>query len=185
MVGGHRPTGLPRRSARDAGETNDQPGSNTQCLHCVGWYGEKEVMKRLVLVLLVFGLGVGATACSDEGNVFSLEVGTCFDDVVAGEVGDVPIVDCAEAHDNEVYHLFDLPDGDFPGSSAVGSAADQGCFDAFPTFVGIDYQSSVLVYSGLVPTEESWEKGDDREVVCYLFHMEAEKLTGTQRGAAI
>ena len=83
-------------------------------------------MKRLLLVILVFGLGVTATACGDDGNVFSLEVGTCFDDPESlTEVSDVPIVECTEPHDTEVYHLFDMPDGDVPGDAAVNQAAQE------------------------------------------------------------
>ena len=65
-------------------------------------------MKRLTLVLLAFVLGVAATACGDDGgNVFSLEAGDCFDlDGATGEeVSDVPIVECSEPHDAEVFYV--------------------------------------------------------------------------------
>ena len=128
------------------------------------------------------------TGCS-EGNVFSLEAGTCFDDVSAlteeggGEVGDVPIVDCAEPHDNEVYATFDLTDESFPGTEAVRQAADEGCDARFEDYVGTDSASSRFMYSHLVPTEQTWDTADDREVVCFLYDMDLEKIEGSAEGS--
>ena len=138
-------------------------------------------MRRLAIILLaVAGL---ATACT-EGNVFSLDVGDCFQDPDQfGEVTDVEIVDCSEAHDNEVYHLFDLPEGDFPGNATVSTLADEGCSEAFDGYVGIAYAQSRFVYTTLSPTEESWDRADDREVVCFLFDINLERLTGSARNS--
>lgn len=135
-------------------------------------------------IALLAALALALTACS-SGNVFSLAVGTCFDDPSDfSEVSNVPEVDCAEPHDNEVYYLFDLPDGSFPGSNAVDTAADEGCFEAFQPFVGTEYVNSILWYSYLTPTSGSWDAGD-REVVCFLWHGELEKLEGSMRGSGV
>ena len=122
-------------------------------------------------------------ACSSEGDVFSLEVGACFDDPDSLEqVSEVPVVDCAEPHDNEVYATFDLPDGDFPGIEQVQTAASDGCLgDRFESYVGTPYPESAIFASALWPTEQSWSAGD-REVVCFLFEPE-QKLIGSQRNA--
>ena len=141
-------------------------------------------MRRLAIILLVMaGL---VTACSN--NVFDLEVGQCFDDPEdLTEVGNVEIVDCADPHDNEVYHVFDIPGGDdapYPGSLSVSTSADDGCLAAFPGFVGIDYNSSRYVVSSLQPSEQSWNDIDDREVVCFLFDIDLAKLTGSARNTA-
>lgn len=137
-------------------------------------------MRRVaVAVAAVFLLA----ACS-EGNVFSLEVGTCFNDAdsTATELSEVPIVDCSEPHDNEVYHLFDLPDGDYPGEAAVSTAANEGCLDAFAGYVGTAYLDSELDYFPLTPTSGSWDAGD-REVVCALYDLTLAQLTGSMQGA--
>jgi hypothetical protein len=77
---------------------------------------------------------LSATGCfGGQGNVFSLEVGQCFDDpdVVAAEIIDVIIVDCSSPHDNEVYAAFDLAGTVFPGVDEVFDAAHRGCEDRF------------------------------------------------------
>ena len=51
-------------------------------------------------------------------RVFSLPVGTCFDDQDEAEaISSVPAVDCSEPHDNEVFALIDYTETDeYPGS---------------------------------------------------------------------
>ena len=125
-------------------------------------------------------------AACGGGNVFDLSVGTCFDDgdATQTEVSDVPIVDCADSHDNEVYYLFDLPDGSFPGEDVVDNAAFDGCLAAFEQYVGRDYQSSDLGLTYLTPTRGSWDQ-DDREVVCVLYDFELGRLDGSMKGSGV
>ncbi|HEX2405036.1 MAG TPA: septum formation family protein [Acidimicrobiia bacterium] len=126
-------------------------------------------------------------ACS--GNVFELAVGDCFDDgeMVVGEVeevGEVPLVECSEPHDNEVYAIVTVDGEEFPGEQAVQAQADEVCLDAFDPFVGLDYQSSALDFGWLVPTADSWEMGD-RVVACFVYRMDLEKVSGTLEGSSI
>ena len=119
---------------------------------------------------------VVSVACG-SGNVFELKIGQCFDDPDSTErVSDVEIVDCDQAHDNEVYALFNMPEGDFPGVSVVEEAALDGCYDAFEPYVGVDYESSVLAATWYTPSPTSWEQGD-REVVCIAYDLDLKKLT--------
>lgn len=139
-------------------------------------------MKRLAVLLLAISM-LGA-ACQ-KGNVFTLEPGQCFNDPgVQDEVSDVEIVDCAESHDNEVYHTFDISASSFPGESVVLDQAFDGCLGAFDAYVGIDFNSSALDVSALTPTSASWAQGD-REVVCYLFDFYGERLVTSTRGTGI
>ncbi len=139
-------------------------------------------MRPLRMTSLIATAALVLVACN--GNVFDLQVGQCFDDPESfEEVSDVPIVDCEEPHDNEVYHLFDLADGDYPGADTVESQAIDGCLATFDSFVGHDYATSELDVRYLYPTEETWNDGD-REVVCALFDLSGNKLTGSAEGAA-
>lgn len=124
------------------------------------------------------------------GNVLSVEVGDCFvvsdmeQSLSEGAVTDVPLVDCDEPHDGEFFYAEDLPDGDYPGEVAVDEQAMELCEgQAFTDFVGADYMTSEIWTSYLVPTEESWDRADDREILCYLETMET--VTGSQEGAGI
>lgn len=119
-------------------------------------------------------------------SVFDLAAGICFDDGTVfdeDEVEQVPVVDCAAPHDNEIYAAFDLPDGEFPGSDEVDELGNEGCLDRFPAFVGIDYASSRYVVSTIYPTASSWEDGD-REIICFLYDIDFAKLTGSAEGTA-
>ena len=123
-----------------------------------------------------------AVACS-QGNVFDLEVGQCFNSPGAAddfEVSDVPIVDCEQPHANEVYALFDLPDGEYPGLSSVQDSAAEGCLERFQGYVGRDYATSSLGIGSVYPTSDSWNTSD-REIVCTLTDFAGGLLTGTMR----
>ncbi len=139
-------------------------------------------MRLRAMLLLVVALV--ASACS--GNVFDLEVGQCFDDPDDfSEVSDVDIVDCAEPHDNEVYHLFDVADADdYPGLTVIETAATDGCLAAFDGYVGTPYADSVLDIRYLYPSEDTWGEGD-REVICSLYNLNDEQMTGSMRNAGI
>lgn len=132
--------------------------------------------------LLLAACALLVVACASEGNVFSLEVGQCFDEPTGDEVQNVEIVDCDEGFDAEVYALFDLPEGDFPGADEAASGAFDGCLSRFESYVGIDYFESEIFLDALYPTAESWEQGD-REVVCFLYEPGV-RLQGSQQGAA-
>jgi hypothetical protein len=140
--------------------------------------------------LLVVGLG----ACSDdperdesgqvtEGgdeSVMDIALGDCLsDETGTGEVTDVPLVPCTEPHSSEVFHTYDVPDGDFPGDFT--QVADEQCLPAFEEFVGLPYDQSVLEATTLEPTAESWADGD-RELVCIIVDP-AGDVTGSLQGA--
>lgn len=140
----------------------------------------------LVLALTVVGC---SAARDDSGDIeragsvdaFSMRVGDCFDDTFfsADEISEVPGVPCSEPHDNEVYALFDIPGDTWPGDDEVEMAADEGCYERFAAAIGASYEESVLMYTTMYPSRESWDRLDDREVICVAYHMETEKLTGS------
>lgn len=136
------------------------------------------------LAILVIALAAFATACQ-SGNVFSLTVGDCFNDPEGfEEVIDVDIVECGEAHDNEVYATYDMVDATYPGQAAAQEAANDGCFDRFEPFVGAEYLDSALAISFLTPSDASWDQGD-REIVCFLYDLSGNRLTNSVRGTGI
>ena len=161
-------------------------------------------MKRL-LVYAAVGLGVvaynvatvadrdatGAIVSSGNVDAFALRVGDCFDDTaalgseVAGEVASLPGVPCADPHDNEVFAVFDVDFDAFPGDEAMGEAAFAQCLERFEGFVGAAYEESVLDVTALYPSDQSWNVQNDREVVCAVYDMNLNKLTGSVKDSAI
>jgi len=122
----------------------------------------------VVASLTLSGCSAITTLLNGEGDVFSLEVGDCMDDYgTATDISSVPIVDCDKEHDAEVYAVEDIDSDSFPGVTEVSDAADEICIDAWEDFVGISYEESLLDYSALMPTEETWALGD-KEVVCTI-----------------
>ena len=142
--------------------------------------GSPTVAARVSLLVAVSALVL--SACGAQ--VLTLEVGTCFDDPESyEEVTDVPIVDCADPHGNEVIGLFDIAGDAYPGDDAVADRAGTGCLDAFATYIGIAYELSVYDIGWLTPSAESWAVGD-REVICFAYDPSLEPITGTVRGNA-
>ena len=86
-------------------------------------------------------------------SLFDLEVGDCLDyPAEAATVGQVERVDCSEPHDAKVTGAVELPEGDFPGENAISDQASLYCPEGANNYLG--------------PTRESWERLDDREILC-------------------
>jgi Septum formation len=124
-------------------------------------------------------------AQAEDVGAFVIEDGDCINLPDGNLVESVKRVPCAQAHDAEVYSLFDLAEAAaaYPGADAVNESAADGCVDRFADFVGVAYEYSVLDVFYLHPTEESWNQIDDREVVCLVTPMDGGQLTGTMRGS--
>ena len=130
------------------------------------------MVRKIVFCLLAFSASASLLSCSPtKGNVFSLEVGDCFNAGIGGnEVAEVDIKDCNSSHEYEVFANFKLPDGTWPGYTSLANTADSQCISRFESYVGIDYESSEWYVDWLVPTEDSWNQGDDRDVTCVLYN---------------
>ena len=140
-------------------------------------------LRRLTMAALISGLV--AIACGT--SVFDLGVGDCFNDPdnPTFEVSSVETVECSEAHDNEVYATINYSATDsYPGDSEMFEYAAEACLDPFEAFVGASYISSSLDYAYLTPTQASWNEGD-REILCFLYDLDWDKLTGSMRGSGI
>jgi hypothetical protein len=108
-------------------------------------------------------------SCSGDKAASDLAVGDCFDDPDAETFTEVKTVDCTEEHDNEVFHVFDLEDGDYPGDDEVGTLGHEGCKASFEDFIGVPWEESELEILPITPTQDSWDDDDDREVACTVF----------------
>ncbi|MCC4908573.1 septum formation family protein [Microbacterium sp. cx-59] len=125
----------------------------------------------------------GEVTGSGEINVFTLSVGDCMSDTTdAEEVTDVNVVPCDQPHDYEVYYDFSIPDGEWD-QEAVYAAAEEGCYNEFPTFVGLSYEESLLDFSYYAPTQQSWDEGNDRIVSCFIGDPSTQ-TTGSLAGVA-
>lgn len=130
----------------------------------------------------------GSGAIIDGGTVdaFNVQVGDCFDDSTSfsDEISSVPGVPCSEPHDNEAFAVFDVSIESYPNEDAMYDLAYNSCMERFETFVGKDYESSSLEITTMYPSSESWQQ-DDREIICAVFDMNAEKLVGSAAGRGL
>jgi len=129
-----------------------------------------------------------------DADAFALRVGDCLnyaEDATADvsedapeleEVVSVPTVPCGDEHDSEVYAAHVLEGDEYPGDESVMASADELCFADFEPFVGTAYDASVLDFTYLAPSSDSWSLGDDREVLCILVDADG-GVTGTLEGA--
>ena len=114
----------------------------------------------------------------DSADVFSIVVGDCLNDAsVAEEVNSLPIVPCAEPHDSEVYHAFDLTTAELPTDAELEAAILDNCYPEFERFVGVAYDASMYYIGYYSPSVESWADGD-REILCTVYD-EAGQTTGS------
>ena len=120
---------------------------------------------------------------SESTDVFALGVGDCVTDEteMTGEVTEVPIIDCNEPHASEVFHSFMMTDSELPDEAGIEAIVQDQCLPAFQSFVGLDYDDSVLEVNYLSPTPDSWEAGD-RELLCLVYDPSGD-VTGTLAGA--
>ncbi len=136
---------------------------------------------------VVGAVGVSASMAACGGQVATAEVGACVNtsDLSGGEITEIPTVDCSEEHDAQIFHVFDMDDGDYPGDDAVQTAAQDGCLAEFEPFVGTAYEDSALDFSFIYPTEQTWTQADDREVLCVLYSMDGSTTTESWEGSGL
>lgn len=158
-------------------------------------------MKKLILPLagiLMFGSAClspsedntvrtddGAIVEEGELGVFAIQVGDCFSDDSDTEIESVDGQSCDADHLYEVYHAFDVVADEYPGEAEILSQAETGCLGTFSGFVGIAYEESQLDISYLYPTVDSWNLGDDREVLCMVVNVDGSPRSGSAQGLGI
>ena len=128
------------------------------------------LLRGKVTLLLAFALFTSclSLACASKGNIFSLNVGDCFNGATFGEIEDVEIVKCSEPHNSEVFAKVQVDRSSWPGESYIGNYAEESCVNRFRSYVGKNYYDSIWYVAWLSPTKLSWEEGDDREIVCLI-----------------
>ncbi|QBI54723.1 septum formation family protein [Streptomonospora litoralis] len=119
-----------------------------------------------------------------QGDVFQLKVGDCLaDELTGGEITEAATVECDRPHYGEVFASIVMEDGDYPGDAAVSGRAEEECTSEFESFVGAPLADSELEVFMLHPSERTWNRIDDREILC-IVHDPAGETTGSLSGAA-
>lgn len=109
----------------------------------------------------------GARAGAVNVHALGLVVGDCIDWPSSGSqpIESVPLMPCGQAHNAQVFAMFELSGSGYPGDDAVALAADQGCADREAS---MSAAASSMQISYLRPGQADWAIGD-RGVTCVAF----------------
>lgn len=130
---------------------------------------------RLVVPLACVVLLSGCSLL--RGEAPTADVGDCIQQELLAEeqVTEIPVVECTEEHDSQVFAVFDAREGDYPSEEEWLDIVAEGCLPDFGEFVGVGFADSELLVAPLTPSESVWDAGD-REVIC-VASLEGETTT--------
>jgi hypothetical protein len=148
----------------------------------------KKSRKGLIIVLVAVGVvlllgivGVVAIAFIAKDNVIAtdLKVGDCITEVpTTTRVMTLPTVDCTQQHGGEVYAVLTMPDGSYPGATAIDEWQNK-CPEELQSFSPAAMADDSVGVFVLYPTKETWDQGD-RAVTC-IATLDP-KRTGSLKG---
>ncbi|MGW6279503.1 DUF4190 domain-containing protein [Kribbella sp. NPDC055071] len=128
----------------------------------------------LVLIGLVVALGgdgspdrnaAGQVTATQTTRPSQLRVGDCVSEIKEGDVRDIKVQPCDQPNGGRVFAVFELPAGEWPGLTAVQTAAEKGCTDRWKASKQQADEPSSIIY--VHPTESGWSLGD-RGTTCLL-----------------
>lgn len=116
----------------------------------------------------------------------------CFDRVEVLDQGRPQTITtrlrCNESHHFQVFHLLAYPaehPSVYPGDEVVRQFATESCYREFETWVGQEYEISVLDISVIIPNQEEFE-GDNsryRSIHCLVDRQDGDPMVDTAQGS--
>jgi putative regulator of septum formation len=117
------------------------------------------VLVAIAAVAIYFVVGKGTVTATD------VKVGDCLKEIPDGtRVLTVETVECGESHAGEVFAVLLMPEGDFPGASAIEEYQNR-CEPALASYSPDAITDDSVQLYVLYPTSETWQQGD-RAVTC-------------------
>jgi hypothetical protein len=110
---------------------------------------------------------VAGTSTSDQSAIDATGYapGDCVDEI--DDYDTMHEVSCTPAHDGEVFAVFTLPDGRWPGEDEVEYTSDARCSNYLDGYVE---QPFAFEYFSYYPSQDMWPQ--DRSVVCVAYDQE-------------
>jgi Domain of unknown function (DUF4190)/Septum formation len=141
----------------------------------------------ILAVTAIAIIAISTSASRDEGGQITsggsvsagaLKVGDCVNNLRdSTSLLSLPAVPCSQPHEGEVFAVFDLPAGPYPGLDAVNEKVTDECtarLAAYSPSAGVDGRFGLF---SVYPQRQNWNAGD-REVSCL-----AQGLDGTTTGS--
>jgi hypothetical protein len=119
------------------------------------------VFALLVIAAVVFLviIGRGTVTATD------VKVGDCLKEIPGStRVLTVDTIECDKPHAGEVFAVLLMPDGNFPGQSAINDYQTK-CEPELASYAPDAITDDSVQLYVLYPTEETWKQGD-RAVTC-------------------
>lgn len=136
-------------------------------------------------------IGIIYTACTeaqrnDEGVITDsgkveatkFQVGDCFLEIATEEFADAEGVPCSAPHAFEVFAEAKIPLEMTPESSQFATFAEDFCTENAYTYVDPSFDFMNITYDIIVPTDESFLKGD-RTFQCIFLSTDGSNLVET------
>lgn len=93
---------------------------------------------------------------------------TCIDNMEGVKKhGQWKAMDCAHAHDGELYQLYGFANIPYPGDDELNEFATVACEGAFEDFAGVELKHSRLEIVPILPSAQSWNDPDDPTRVAF------------------
>ena len=103
----------------------------------------------------------------------AVRAGDCFNEPPSGPFDALPERACSTPHDDQVYFIYDMSPGAFPGDAVVGARAERKCAAEYAAHVA---RQDKVDFEMLTPTAGSWKAGG-RGVMCYLYRTDGATIT--------
>jgi len=140
-----------------------------------GYYGAPPKKTRWGLIIALVGgvfalLAVAAivfVVIVGKGTVTAtdVKVGDCLKEIPGNTLGlTVDTVGCDKSHAGEVFAVLLMPEGDYPGQSAIEEYQNK-CEPELASYAPDAITDDSVQLYVLYPTAETWEQGD-RAVTC-------------------
>lgn len=124
----------------------------------------------------------GTVAAGGDVAATSLQVGDCVNNLRdSTNLLSLPAVPCAQPHEGEVFAVFDLPAGPFPGADAVKKTVTSECSSRFAPYAPHSTDPDPGLFS-VYPQQQNWDD-NDRQVVCIATPGSGGTSTGSIRGS--
>jgi len=133
---------------------------------------------------IALDIGIGY-AISRSSSYRDLSVGDCLEDP-GSRVFRVSTQSCSRRHERQVFAIINDPaprSAPFPGSTPIRTLADRECSARSARFASVPNRADLRVFF-LVPSETSWEKDDNRRIICMFGNRNGSPLTGSLPGLA-
>jgi len=140
-----------------------------------------------LLVTLAFVVAIVLSGPDDSGSalgagnrpsgvvsISKLLPGNCIGTLPDGDVDVVKLVPCSQPHEGEVYTIFTIEAGPFPGDAAVQEEAGHRCASAFERYATPATEDYQVQY--WYPSRSTWSY--DRGVTCVIADPDA-RMTGS------